>query len=654
MLTNGREQIFTVIKRAAVFFILLCLPALTAFSKTPRNLLQKQANEQAVKEALIPREKWIRYPLYADRAGWDQFLGTNRQDIISNGEKYLNYKWLVVTASDYLEFSRSGSRVIMEEPYNKNLNAISSLFLAEMAEGKGRFMDQLINGVFAACEMTSWSLSAHLSIQLKNKRFPDHNQQIIDLVAGDVGSTFSWIYFFLNKEFDKADPLIAQRLRYEIQRRILEPYMNVNHFWWMGFEIRPTQVVNNWNVWCNSNVLQAFALIEEDRDKLAKAVYKTMRSVDLFINYNKDDGACEEGPSYWGHAAGKLYDYLQVLSDITGGKISIFNEPIIKNMGEYISRSYVGNGWVVNFADASAKGGGDAPLIYRFGKAVNSKEMQSFAAYLVQQKKEDLQVTGSRDMFRTLQSIAYNKEISNITPALPASPYTWYPQTEFCYIKNRTYFFAAKGGFNNESHNHNDVGTFSLYVDTIPFFIDAGVGTYTRQTFSSERYAIWTMQSNYHNLPMINGMAQQFGAEYKSRNVGFNAAAKKFSLDISGAYNQEAAVKSWQRSYILSEKALAIEDAFDLTAVKEPTSINFLVAVKPVTGKEGIVIIEKNNQKVALHYSKDIFNVFTDTITLDDKRLSNVWGSEVYRVRLVVKKPQLKGKYTYTITKAGM
>lgn len=52
-------------------------------------------------------------------------------------------------------------------------------------------------------------------------------------------------------------------------------------------------------------------------------------------------------------------------------------------MGEYISRTYVGNGWVVNFADASAKGGGDAPLIYRYGRAVGSEEMMQFAAYLL-------------------------------------------------------------------------------------------------------------------------------------------------------------------------------------------------------------------------------------------------------------------------------
>lgn len=638
-------------KRTGILFFFVIFFSVHAIALVPRNLLQKQGDELFVETVLLSKEQWIPYPSYQDRNGWNQFLGNYKADIIEAGEKFLSYQWQVITATDYLEFSRSGSRIIMEEPYNRNLNAVSALFLAEMAEGKGRFMDQLIDGIFTACEMTSWSLSAHLSIQLKNKKFPDHNQQIIDLVAGDVGATFSWIYYFLNKEFDKADPLIAQRLKYEIERRILEPYMSVNHFWWMGFELSPSQVVNNWNVWCNSNVLQAFALMEDDKNKLAKAVYKTMRSVDQFINYNKDDGACEEGPSYWGHAAGKLYDYLQILYDITGGKISIFKEPIVKNMGEYISRSYVGNEWVVNFADASAKGGGDAPLIYRFGKAVNSKEMEAFASYLLKQRNDDLKIRADRDMFRTLQSITYNKDIANVQPALPLAPYTWYDQTEFCYMKNKNYFFAAKGGFNNESHNHNDVGTFSLYVDTIPFFVDAGVGTYTRQTFSSERYSIWTMQSNYHNLPTINGEAQQFGAMYKSRNVSFDKAKSRFSLDISGAYNKNAAVKSWQRSYTLSAKGLKIEDVFELSEIKAPSGINFLVAVKPVTDKEGIVLLQKEGKQVALTYSKQLFDVEVDTVLLEDKRLSNVWGKELYRIRLISKSPTLKGKYTFTIMK---
>lgn len=221
----------------------------------------------------------------------------------------------------------------MEKPLNENLTAISSLFLAELAEGKGRFMDQIINGVFHSCEMTSWVLSAHLVIQQSHRSMPDHNTQVIDLVSGDTGSLFSWIYYFLNKEFDKVNPIISERLKKEIQDKILEPYMDGNRFWWMALDDNWKGFVNNWNPWCNSNVLQCFLLIENDPDKLSAAVYKTMISVDKFINYTQEDGACEEGPAYWGHAAGKMYDYLQLLSDATNGKVSIFDKPIIKNMG---------------------------------------------------------------------------------------------------------------------------------------------------------------------------------------------------------------------------------------------------------------------------------------------------------------------------------
>ncbi|TXI33754.1 MAG: heparinase [Niabella sp.] len=634
-----------------LFAINLTIIYSTANAATPRNLLQKQGNEKFVTTVLLPAEKWVPYPSYNDRKGWDNFLGAGKMQIIEQGKVQLNYQWQIVKATDYMEYSRSGSRTIMEAPYNKNINAITSLFLAEMAEGKGRFIDQLINGLFTVCEMTSWAASAHLSIQLNNKKFPDHNQQIIDLVAGDVGATFSWIYYFLHQEFDKREPLISQRIKFEINRRILEPYLTQDHFWWMAFGENANRMVNNWNPWCNSNVLQAFLLIEKDPSKLAKAVYKTMLSVDKFINYNKEDGACEEGPSYWGHAAGKLYDYLQILSDATNERISIFKEPLIRKMGEYISRSYIGNNWVVNFADASAKGGGDAPLIFRFGKAVGSKEMESFAAYLVKINKDDLSISVGRDMFRTLQSLLYNKEIVNVKPALPTALFTWYPQTEFCYMRNKTYFFAAKGGYNNESHNHNDVGSFSFYVDTVPFFIDAGVGTYTRQTFSSERYTIWTMQSDYHNLPQINGQSQQFGAEYKATQVVFSEKERNFSLDIGDAYNKNAAVKFWKRSYRLSEKGLEINDDFELTRFIQPSKLHFLVWAKPDIQQPGKVLFEKEGRTVMLNYDPQKLKASVETIPQTDLRLSKVWGKEIFRLVLTAVNPNQKDSYKIKISK---
>jgi hypothetical protein len=120
----------------------------------------------------------------------------------------------------------------------------------------------------------------------------------------------------------------------------------------------------------------------------------------------------------------------------------------IRNMGEYIVSSYVGDGWVVNFADASAKGGGNAPLIFRYGKAIGSPLMTQHAAYLEkQQRKNNIRI--ERDIFRSLQTLKYQKELENEKPAFRSPAYTWYPETEFCYMSNaQGLFLAAKGGFN--------------------------------------------------------------------------------------------------------------------------------------------------------------------------------------------------------------
>ena len=622
------------------------------YAYTEKNLLQHKADLSVVKTSLIMDQKWVPYPTYTDRAGWDKFLGENKTALIARGEKLLNYPWKVVKATDYIEYERSGNRKIMEDPFGENNNAIADLMMAELAEGKGRFVDQLINGVFQSCEMTSWVLSAHLGAQgaqQSRRSLPDYKEHVIDLTAGDLGSLLSWTYYFFHSEFDKVNPVISERLRYELQERILDTYMEVDRFWWMAINLKPGGMVNNWNPWCNFNVLQCFMLLENDKDVLANAVYRTMQSVDKFINYTHSDGACEEGPSYWGHAAGKMYDYLQILHDGTGGKISIFDQPMIKNMGEYIVRSYVGNGWVVNFADASAKGGGDAPIIFRYGKAVGSDLMMEYAAYLNSQSK-DKSISFGRDMFRTLQSLYYSDEMNKVKPVYQSPSYTWYPETEFCYMTNKNgLFFAAKGGYNNESHNHNDAGTFSLYLNTTPVLIDAGVGTYTRQTFSDERYSIWTMQSNFHNLPMINGVPQKFGSEYKATKVKFDPKRMSYSANIATAYPKECEVKEWIRSYTLTNNELRIEDSFTLNKTLKNNQINFLTWGDADISKAGEVIISVKGEKVRLTYDKNSFSPVKETIKLEDPRLSNVWGKEVYRISLNAKTVSLTGKYAFTV-----
>lgn len=622
-----------------VFVFLSCIKVA---AYTERNFLQHVAAQESLAECLVLNQKWVQYPSYKDREGWSRFLGEYKDEIIKNGESLLGYTWKVVKATDYLEFERSGNREIMERPFDDNNQAIVRLMLAELAEGRGRFIDQLINGVFHTCEMTSWALSAHLVTQPTHRALPTPIYPLIDLTAGDLGSLLSWVYYFMHEEFDKIDPEISRRLYRELDERIMKPYLNNDSFWWLAANYKG-QMVNNWNPWCNSNCLMTFMLLENDVDRLSKAVSRSMQSVDKFLNYVHSDGACEEGPSYWGHASGKCLDYLVLLNRITGGKISIFDNPQIKAMGEYIARSYVGNGWVVNFADASAKGGGDPYLIYRYGKAVKSDILKQFAS--MQNKGSKISFRG-RDLFRILEAFLVEDELCAYQEAYTGVSYTWYPETEFCYVRNKKAFFAAKGGYNDESHNHNDAGSFSLWVNNMPVIIDAGVGTYTRQTFSSERYTIWTMQSNYHNLPMINGVPQKYGRQYKATEV--KATKNSFSANIATAYPDEAGVKKWIRSYTMRSGALVISDRFELNEIKKENVINFL-SWGDIIIKDGVIEISVNGVEGTLKYDSKRFEVKKECVKLTDKKLSSVWGPEVYRLSFIAKEKEQKGCYTFTI-----
>ena len=195
----------------------------------------------------------------------------------------------------------------MESPFDANNYAIVQLLLAELAEGKGRFTDQLINGVFHTCEMTSWALSAHLPNQPSGRSLPSYEYDLIDLTAGDLGNILAWTYYFMHDTFDKTDPEISRRLYHELDKRIMKPYLEDDRFWWMAVNYKEGNMINNWNPWCNSNALMTFMLLENNPQRLEAAIWRSIQSVDKFLNYVHSDGACEEGPSYWGHASGKCW-----------------------------------------------------------------------------------------------------------------------------------------------------------------------------------------------------------------------------------------------------------------------------------------------------------------------------------------------------------
>ena len=629
---------------------------------------------------------WFPYPDYDDREGWSRLLGDGAARIVSEGEKYLDYEWKVIPATAYLEYERSGNRKIMENPMESNRKALNTLILAELAEGQGRFIDQLANGLWQSCQMTSWVLSAHTPRQSSHRSLPDPREYIIDLVSAQYGATIAVAWHFFKDELDALDPSISYCMEAAVKERVLEPFFDESvraANWWMADDWKQGELINNWNPWCNSNVLLCFLLMEQDQERLDAALELSVESTDRFVNFVKGDGACEEGPSYWGHAAGKLYDYLEMLHDATGGKVSLFDNGQIRKMGEYISRSYIGSSRVVNFADATATLTPDIYLTYRYGKSTGSQEMMDFAVYLLYRdgRFRTPSIPLGNDTYRSLETTRILPELNarvetlrkqletssaeavlaGLRETVPSA--VWYPETEFCYLRdNSGSFFAAKGGFNNESHNHNDVGTFILYSNDIPLFIDAGVGTYTKKTFSDERYTIWSMQSDWHSLPVINGVSQSFGDRFRSADVVCSTDRREFSLDISGAYPETAGCTDWKREYRLSDRKLVVRDSFRLSERKAADAENFMVSGevrlpgesytadgKVKTVPVGRIVVIGDGAVAEMSFPKSL-SPHVEVKALDDPRMTGVWGNELRRISFTsADNAPLSGEYRFEI-----
>lgn len=638
-----------------VIFSLLMFQTLNAELKPrERNILAQEAKAIDLPGALINDNSWNRLPGYGDRQFWENLGATVRQDYIKSAESYLDYNWPVVKATDYLEFIRSGDR--RQSVYSACSNALISLVMGELVEGKGRFLDQIINAVWYYSEQTWWGWSAHLGAQKAGSGLPDVNEPYVDLGVGEVTSNLSMTWYLFKDEFDRVHPLISQRLKQEIKKKALDPYFERDDWGYMGFRGgRP----NNWNPWINYNMLTSYLLIETDPARKAAQVNKILNSLDKFLNGYSDDGGCDEGPSYWGAAGALLYECLEIMKNATGGKFYVYDDPLIQNMGTYFYKVNIHAPYFINFADADATTGGNPSVVYRYGKAINDPVMWKFGAYLAKLGNWGEKAMSGR-IFDQIRNLGLTGEIRNAEAAEALVADFWFPDTEVAGARDGEgsssgFFFGAKGGFNAESHNHNDAGSCLVYFDGKPCLIDLGREEYVAKTFSSRRYEIWTMQSGYHNLPVINGTDQMQGEEFRARNSSFSANARTavFSTEIAGAYPEEAKVKSWIRTYTLNRgRSFTLSDRYELKEVtNDPTSSNLITCCKVTQVKPGLLKFEGDGFTLNMTYNAKVLTPEIEYIEVTDRTLKRYWPGGVTRVKMIVNTPGLKGSMNLVFTK---
>ena len=641
-------------------------------STGPRSILTGQWSEKDLHGIILNLEEYRPVQRADDRGFWEGLPGNVKEYYSGLGMEAVDYEWAPLPASLFMEFVRTGNRSHYERCFFERRDRLTGLVLAELVEARGRFLDQITDGIWAICEETYWGVPAHLYLQKAGRGLPDVTEPTVDLFAAETGALLSWTVYLLEEALDTISPLIRERVRYEIDHRILTPCLERDDFWWQGFITLEEggvniERLNNWSPWIDSNWLTAVLLMESDPARRIRAVHKIMACLDHYLNPHPADGGCDEGPSYWSHAGGSVFHALELLYHASEGNIDVFGHPLIGEMGRYIYRAHINGPYFLNFADAAAKIRVDPSLIFRYGRSIGDTSMTAFGASMARlQGFGDPVVTGS--MGRQLHALMSLDELLAKEPVEKPPADVWLPDIQVMAArserpgdnrgsqKGRDLYLAAKGGHNHESHNHNDVGNFVVYLEGMPVIIDVGVETYSRKTFDpATRYQIWTMQSSYHNLPEINGYMQKAGLQYRAAGVSRHTGKKSSSLalDLAGAYPEEAGVESYVRTVTLNRgERVVLEDRYRLTEYTSPLTMHLMTPMDAEVGISGVIVLRDRGGKmeeVSIRYDPAMFEVTPEPIPIDDPKLRHSWGTKLTRIILKSRDHKKENHFKLTI-----
>ena len=607
----------------------------------------KEHNFQ-IEGKILPLDK---FKLFCDRAEGLTFSSEITAQIFEEANEILKNDIPPLYATEYMLFRVNGNRSLYERKFFKRREDMFTLALAEYLDRKGVYTDKLCDYVWLVLEETTWVVPAHNKKTEVNNGYLTNafgdNVDYIDLFSAYTGACLAFVYHLCKDILDGVTTIICDRILYELNRKIIAPYLadTPQNAWWMGK--RPGGA-NNWDPWINSNIITITALTVKDMKTREKIVEMAMGAIDSFTESYHSDGGCDEGPAYWRVAGGALYNACLALYDISGGYINIFNDPLTVNIAEYMAKAHICGNYFTNFADAPAKLSFIDHWQLDFAGFCASDFMEGFVRYRIGGMAPVYVGAGMNCPYRLLKAYSYG--------TLPKFDYTppkkvWLDGIGVAITRelenaDKGLYLAIKGGHNAESHNHNDVGNFIVFADGAPIFIDLGVGEYTAKTFSPKRYDILSMRSEYHNLPSFNGVSQNNGRTFEATNCEYDESNGSLKLDLTSAYPEEAKLESYTRRAVLENGEITVTDNFILK--DEGNAVfNLITRTKPQNVTD--IGFEIENRSVIFDKSL-CFNVEEiDCTAVETKRLPILWDTEkLWRITLST--PTLDGGKNHCFT----
>ncbi len=647
-----------------ISLLFICLFSFFAFLQKSETVSTNNPDSHfegvSLEETLVEPMSFAPVPPAKDQY-WKNAIPKNiREDYIKLGKQYKGKDWKPIPDSLFADFKKTGNRTNFETPYFEKRRQLSCLVMAEIMDYQGVFLKDIDKGLNYFISEVWWGLPASYPTN-----YPDRNNQKIELFNPETGNLLAWTIYMLHDELEAVDKGICDRVSSEIQRRILLP-ARVDENYWCGS-------LDNWNTWISSNLISCILFCEPNREEQIGDLKRVIGCLDYFITNYHNDGGCEEGIMYWDRAGASLFESVFLLDLATNHALSLQNDKKLKAIGSYAYKMYIGNRASVNFADSHPFFGGiHINILYPFGKFINDSVMMKQAVYIAKDHGYDKSPAsafrGSGNfptLSRELLFLSQYDSFVNTEASEPLLRDAVFDDLHVIIARSKEnskegLFVAAKGGNNNEYHNHNDIGNFVVYKDAEPIIVDIGVDTYTSKTFSDKRYELYNCRSGYHNVPIINGFEQCNGRQYQGCDYNYQNKKRqaKYSMDVSQAYPAGACIEEWKRTISLKRgKEIVVTEKYKLGEYIQPSEITLICCGEAKVSRPGIIIIDNGKNKGELSFNPKEMTPTIERVVNEGKNVSyndntayyRSGKRDLYRIRLTINSKRLKGKIKYTI-----
>lgn len=542
---------------------------------------------------------------------------------IKAADEALKFELTAMPASLYMQYAKNGNRTNYEGPYLKRRDTLYYLlagYIYADKEKKEAYANKALDIAWAICEETSWVLPAHnVSAGYIHDGAPlpntfDHDIPEVDLFSAATGSLLSFVYYFMKDDLGEiSGGAVPKRIEFEVRRRILDAFSQREMRW------AYSDHVNNWVPWIVSNILGCAFVFESEMQKALALLTRCEVYLNRFTAEYKDDCGCDEGAVYWGVAIGTLFDACELIYDISGGDIDVLNCDFLKKACQFEADMCIdpGKRIFVNFADCTPKVGQevDGGFIVRMGRRTGNEKLIAFGKELAKSTKGI--ITSSRDVaYRGIKTLFDDETDTEIDYR---SNVAMYPDLQVAVMRSGSYTVAAKGGHNSESHNHNDIGSFMVYIDGEPALIDPGRLEYSKDTFNENRYKIWTNRSLYHNLPEICGTEQVNGRKYHADSFEYDG---KLKISYASAYPID--IEKCTREISVDDRGVTICDE-----VKADGDCVFRFMLRDMPEIKGSAVIAEGFK---IEFSSDDISVDEVSISSSEMQTSAWKTDTLYRV----------------------